>query len=148
VLTRLAWPLAAGAARADLAGTEDRMLEVSDVIAFAAATDLDRSREFYQGTLGLRLVEQNPYACVFDVRGTMLRVTAVAEVATPGYTVLGWRVDDIDEVIAGLSAKGVTFSRYEGMDQAGNGVWTTPAGDRIAWFTDPDGNTLSLTQFT
>lgn len=65
------------------------MLEVSDVIAFAAATDLDLARAFYQDTLGLTLVEQNAYACVFDVRGTMLRVTAVAEVATPGYTVLG-----------------------------------------------------------
>ena len=123
------------------------MLGTSEVIAFAAAADLDRAREFYEGTLGLALVEQNPFACVFDVSGTMLRVTAVGEVATPGYTVLGWRVDDIDEAIAALSAKGVTFTRYAGMEQAGNGVWTTPNGDRIAWFTDPDGNTLSLTQF-
>ncbi len=123
------------------------MLGTSEVIAFAAATNLDRAREFYQGTLGLALVEQNPFACVFDVRGTMLRVTAVGEVATPGYTVLGWRVDDIDEAVAGLSAKGVAFARYAGMEQAGNGVWTTPSGDRIAWFTDPDGNTLSLTEF-
>jgi catechol 2,3-dioxygenase-like lactoylglutathione lyase family enzyme len=123
------------------------MLGNSEVIAFAAAADLDRAREFYQGTLGLTLIEQNPYACVFDARGTMLRVTAVAEVATPGYTVLGWRVDDIDRVIADLTAKGVSFTRYDGVDQAGNSVWATPAGDRIAWFTDPDGNTLSLTQF-
>jgi catechol 2,3-dioxygenase-like lactoylglutathione lyase family enzyme len=122
------------------------MLGTSEVIAFAAAADLDRAREFYQDTLGLTLIEQNPYACVFDAHGTMLRVTAVAEVATPGYTVLGWRVGDIDRVIAGLLGKGVSFTRYQGMDQAGNGVWTTPNGDRIAWFTDPDGNTLSLTQ--
>jgi catechol 2,3-dioxygenase-like lactoylglutathione lyase family enzyme len=123
------------------------MLGTSEVIAFAAAADLDRAREFYQDTLGLTLIEQNPYACVFDAHGTMLRVTAVAEVATPGYTVLGWRVGDIDEVIAGLLGKGVSFTRYQGMDQAGNGIWTTPNGDRIAWFTDPAGNTLSLTQF-
>ena len=123
------------------------MLGTSEVIAFAAATNLDRAREFYQGTLGLALVEQNPFACVFDVRGTMLRVTAVGEVATPGYSVLGWRVDDIDEAVAGLSARGVAFARYPGMEQAGNGVWTTPSDDRIAWFTDPDGNTLSLTEF-
>ena len=123
------------------------MLGTSEVIAFAGAADLDRAREFYQDTLGLTLIEQNPYACVFDAHGTMLRVTAVAEVATPGYTVLGWRVGDIDQVIAGLLGKGVSFTRYQGMNQAGNGVWTTPNGDRIAWFTDPDGNTLSLTQF-
>ena len=123
------------------------MLGASDVIAFAAATDLDRAREFYAGTLGLRLVEQNEYACVFDAHSMMLRVTAVNEVARPRYTVLGWRVGDIGEVCAGLRARGVAFTRYEGMEQDDNGVWTTPGGDRIAWFTDPDGNTLSLTQF-
>ena len=123
------------------------MLDNSEVIAFAAATDLDRAKEFYQGILGLALVDQNPYACVFDVRGTMLRVTAVAEVATPGYTVLGWRVGDIDSAVAELRAKGVSFTRYDGMAQDDNGIWTTPNGDRIAWFTDPDRNTLSLTEF-
>ena len=123
------------------------MLETSEVIAFAAATDLNRAREFYAGTLGLRLVEQNDYACVFDAQGTMLRITAVTEVVRPGYTILGWRVGDIGQMCAGLRAKGIAFNRYKGMDQDDNGVWTTPGGDRIAWFTDPDGNTLSLTQF-
>jgi len=123
------------------------MLTSSDVIAFAAATDLDRARAFYQGVLGLRLMEQNPFACVFDAHGTMLRVTAVPEVAGAGYTVLGWRVGDIAATSAELRAKGVTFTRYEGIEQDDEGVWHTPAGDRIAWFTDPDGNTLSLTQF-
>jgi catechol 2,3-dioxygenase-like lactoylglutathione lyase family enzyme len=123
------------------------MLERCAVIAFAAATDLDRAREFYQGTLGLTLVDQNPFACVFDVGGTMLRVTAVAQVATPGYTILGWRVDDIDGTVAGLRARGVTFTRYEQMGQDDNSIWMAPNGDRIAWFTDPDGSTLSLTEF-
>jgi catechol 2,3-dioxygenase-like lactoylglutathione lyase family enzyme len=123
------------------------MLERCAVIAFAAATDLDRAREFYQGTLGLTLVDQNPFACVFDVGGTMLRVTAVAQVATPGYTILGWRVDDIDGTVAGLRARGVTFTRYEQMGQDDSSIWMAPNGDRIAWFTDPDGNTLSLTEF-
>jgi len=123
------------------------MLGKCEVIAFAATTDLDRAREFYQGTLGLSLIDQNPYACVFDVSGTMLRVTAVAEVATPGYTVLGWRVADMDGAISGLRSKGVSFTSYEGLGQDDRGIWTTPNGDQIAWFTDPDGNTLSLTQF-
>lgn len=123
------------------------MLDRCAVIAFAAATDLDRAREFYQGILGLPMVDQSPYACVFDACGTMLRVTAVAQVATPGYTILGWRVDDIDGTVAGLHAKGVSFTRYEEMGQDDSGIWTTPNGDRIAWFTDPDGNTLSLTEF-
>lgn len=123
------------------------MLDSSDLIAFAASADLDRARAFYEGVLGLRLVEQSRYACVFDAHGTMLRVTGVPDVARPGYTVLGWRVSDIESVSAALRSRGVAFARYDGMEQDENAVWTTPGGDKIAWFTDPDGNTLSLTQF-
>jgi catechol 2,3-dioxygenase-like lactoylglutathione lyase family enzyme len=123
------------------------MLQSSAVIAFAASADLREARVFYEQALGLRLIEQNDFACVFDANGTMLRVTAVAEVARPGYTVLGWRVPDIAATVRGLTARGVEFLRYDGMDQDENGVWTTPGGDKVAWFTDPDGNVLSLTQF-
>ena len=123
------------------------MLGSSEIVAFAAATDLDRARSFYEEKLGLRLVEQNQFACVFDANGTMLRVTAVAEVTRPGYTVLGWRVTDIEPVMAALADAGVEFTRYDGMDQDASGVWTTPGGDKVVWFTDPDGNNLSLTQF-
>jgi catechol 2,3-dioxygenase-like lactoylglutathione lyase family enzyme len=122
------------------------MLESSALIAFAATTDLERARGFYQGTLGLRLVEQNPYACVFDAAGSMLRVTAVAEVARAGYTVLGWRVTDIEDRVRELAERGVETKRYDGMGQDANGIWRAPGGDRIAWFSDPDGNTLSLTE--
>jgi catechol 2,3-dioxygenase-like lactoylglutathione lyase family enzyme len=122
------------------------MLATSDVIAFAATTDLTRARSFYEGTLGLPLVGEDPYAAVFDAHGTMLRVTAVAEVAHPGYTVLGWRVTDIAAIVADLQARGVAFARYDGVEQDAHGVWTSPGGDRIAWFTDPDGNVLSLTE--
>ena len=123
------------------------MLQTGAIIAFAASADLREARVFYEQALGLRVIEQNDFACVFDANGTMLRVTAVAEVARPGYTVLGWRVSDIAATVRGLTARGVAFLRYEGMDQDGNGVWTTPAGDQVAWFADPDGNVLSLTQF-
>ena len=123
------------------------MLQSSAIIAFAASADLRQARAFYEQALGLRLVERNDFACVFDANGTMLRVTAVAEVARPGYTVLGWRVSDIAATVRGLTARGVAFLRYYGMDQDENGVWTTPGGDKVAWFADPDGNVLSLTQF-
>jgi catechol 2,3-dioxygenase-like lactoylglutathione lyase family enzyme len=124
------------------------MLGSSDLVAFAASTDLPRARAFYEGVLGLPAVEQNDFACVFDANGTMLRVTAVREFSPAGYTVLGWRVADIEAVAAGLSARGVAFSRFDGMEQDGHGVWTSPGGDKVAWFTDPDGNILSLTQGT
>jgi catechol 2,3-dioxygenase-like lactoylglutathione lyase family enzyme len=123
------------------------MLGSSEVIAFAGAADLGRAREFYERVLGLRLVEQNDFACVFDANGTMLRVTAVGEAARAPYTVLGWRVRDIAGTVRGLAGRGVSFLRYDGMGQDEDGIWTTPGGDKVAWFADPDGNVLSLTQF-
>ena len=124
------------------------MLTTSDVIAFSPTTDLARARTFYEGVLGLPVVDENAYACVFDAHGTMLRVTAVAQVARPGYTVLGWSVTDIAETVTELEARGVAFAHYDGMEQDAHGVWTTSNGDRIAWFADPDGNVLSLTEFS
>lgn len=123
------------------------MLESSAIIAFAPSTDLARARGFYEHILGLRFVEQSDFACVFDANGTMLRLTAVSEVANPGYTVLGWRVADIEQAVHALTLNGVTFTQYDGMDQDVNGIWTTPGGDKVAWFSDPDGNNVSLTQF-
>ena len=123
------------------------MLTTNDVIAFASTTDLARARTFYEAALGLPVVNENAYACVFNAHGTMLRITAVAEVAHPGYTVLGWRVTGISGTVAQLESRGVVFARYDGMAQDAQGVWTSPNGDRVAWFTDPDGNVLSLTEF-
>ena len=123
------------------------MLQADDVIAFVGSADLRQAQAFYEQVLGLRAIEQNDFACVFDANGTMLRVTAVAEVARSGYTVLGWRVADIAATVRGLTERGVVFLRYDGMGQDENGVWTTPGGDKVAWFADPDGNVLSLTPF-
>lgn len=123
------------------------MLESSDLVAFAATTDLSRALAFYEEALGLPVVEQNDFVCVLDANGTMLRITAVPEVARAGYTVLGWRVTNIAAAIRDLTARGVVFLRYDGMAQDEDGVWTTPGGEKVSWFADPDGNTLSLTQF-
>ena len=124
------------------------MLATSDVIAFAPTTDLARARTFYENTLGLSLVDENQYACVFDAHGTMLRITAVPEPAAAPYTVLGWTVRDIAAAVDELATRGVRFTRYEGVDQDDRGVWTAPGGARIAWFLDPDRNNLSLHEFT
>jgi hypothetical protein len=91
------------------------MLESGHVVAFAAATDLRRAREFYEGILGLRVTEQTGFACVLDANGTMVRVTAVPEVCRAGYTILGWRVPDIATAVRGLADRGVIFLRYDGM---------------------------------
>ena len=118
----------------------------SRIIAFVATVDAERACHFFVEVLGLRLVDKSPYALVFDVQGTMLRVTTVEAVSPAPYTVLGWSVDDIAATVESLTQRSVVFRRYEGMGQDDRGIWTTPSGDRIAWFADPDGNVLSLTQ--
>jgi len=118
----------------------------AQLVAFAGATDLDRAREFYADVLGLPLVSQDGFACVFKAGDTHLRVTKVAEVARAPYTVLGWGVPDIESAIGELSARGVEFQQYEGMNQDELGVWSAPSGTRVAWFRDPDGNTLAIHQ--
>jgi catechol 2,3-dioxygenase-like lactoylglutathione lyase family enzyme len=123
------------------------MLERCALIGFAAVSDLGRARQFYGETLGLPLSDESPFALVADAGGTMLRLTLVEQPAAAPYTVLGWNVPDIALAIDALSARGVRFTRYEGMEQDERGVWTAPGGAKIAWFPDPDGNNLSLTEF-
>ncbi len=122
------------------------MLGGSDVVAFAATRDLDRAGAFYRDVLGLELLEQTPIACVLSAHGTTVRVTLVDDFTPPPYTVLGWLVPDIGATVRGLAARGIAFERFEGMSQDDDGVWNAPGGDRVAWFHDPDGNTLSLTE--
>jgi catechol 2,3-dioxygenase-like lactoylglutathione lyase family enzyme len=133
--------------RVIVAGMFGRMLADAAFIGFIAVRDLATARAFYEGTLGLRVVDQSPFALVLDAGGTMLRVTPVPGLAARPFTIAGWQVPDIDAAVRDLAGRGVEFTRYDGMTQDELGVWTTPAGDRIAWFTDPDGNTLSLTAF-
>jgi len=122
------------------------VLGSSDVVAFVATTNADRAREFYAGVLGLRLLAHEPFALVFDAHGTTLRVQKLPELAPARHTVLGWLVPDVAAAIRQLSAKGVAFERYPGLPQDELGVATFPGGSRVAWFKDPDGNTLSLTE--
>src|ERR1700712_2022814 len=123
------------------------MLNSARLIGFVPTTDLDRARVFYQDVAGLELQDMNSFAAVFRSGTTMLRVTKVEELTPHPFTVLGWMVDDIHKTIGELAAKGVEVKTYEGMGQDADGVWTTPTGELVAWFGDPDGNTLSLTQF-
>jgi catechol 2,3-dioxygenase-like lactoylglutathione lyase family enzyme len=116
------------------------------IIGFVATSDPDRARKFYSDTLGLRLVEEQiPFALVYDAHDTMLRLTIVKKVNPAGYTVLGWKVPSIVVAVKTLSAAGVRFEHYQGMEQDDLGIWTSPGG-KIAWFKDPDGNTLSISQ--
>jgi len=122
------------------------MLEAAPLVAFIPSVDMARSRVFYADVLGLDLVDSNPFADVFNAAGTTLRVTKVDELTPHPFTALGWTVTDIGAEVMELSDRGVSFERFAGMDQDDLGVWQTPGGDRVAWFKDPDGNLLSLTQ--
>ena len=123
------------------------MLGNSPVIAFVATTNPDAARAFYDGVLGLTFVADEPFALVFDANGIMLRVFKVKTHTPAPHTVLGWTVPHIDAMADALAARGVAFERFSGMEQDARGIWTSPSGARVAWFKDPDGNVLSLTQF-
>ena len=122
------------------------MLEFNKIMAFIGTQDRDRARTFYGGTLGLRLLHEDKFALAFDVAGVMLRVTPVEKVTPTKHTVLGWEVADIDKSALALKSAGVDFHRYDGLLQDELGIWTAPGGARIAWFSDPDKNVLSLAQ--
>ena len=122
------------------------MLVHSDLIAFLATTQPERAKAFYSEVLGLPLMEDTPFALVFDGHGTMLRIQKVQTLTPAGHTVLGWRVVDVHEAVEILLKRGVIFNRYPGLPQDEQGIWTTSDGNKIAWFTDPDGNTLSVTE--
>ncbi len=116
-------------------------------MAFAATTNQERAKEFYGGVLGLGLLSQDGFALVFDANGVMLRVSTVREVAQAQYTVLGWEVSDIVAKVKELEQAGVKFERYSFPGQDEMGIWTAPGGAaRVAWFKDPDGNILSVSQ--
>ena len=123
------------------------VLAQAPMVAFVPVTDIATARTFYESTLGLPVVDDSPYALVVEANGTSVRITPVPELRTQPFTILGWEVADIEETVTELAERGVTFNHYDGMDQSAGGIWMSPTGDRVAWFADPDGNTLSLTQF-
>jgi catechol 2,3-dioxygenase-like lactoylglutathione lyase family enzyme len=122
------------------------MLELNKIVAFVATRNVDRAKEFYRDKLGLRFVGDDGFALVFDMAGTMLRIARVKELALAPYTVLGWEVPAIEKAVAELTKKGVAFERFPGLPQDALGIWAAPGGAKVAWFKDPDGNILSLSQ--
>lgn len=122
------------------------VLGASHPVAFVGSADLAVSRAFYEGILGLRLIEASEFANAFEANGAELRVTHVALPVQAPYTVLGWRVEDIVASVHGLREAGVAFRRFDELDQDGDDIWTAPGGSRVAWFADPDRNLLSLQQ--
>jgi catechol 2,3-dioxygenase-like lactoylglutathione lyase family enzyme len=132
---------------ADITAGSESLLGSQKLVAFVATRNPGRAKEFYRDVLGLRLISEDPFALVFDAAGTMLRIATVQELAPAKYTVLGWQVQDIVRTAKDLQKANVNLERYPGMRQDDVGIWNSPSGARVAWFKDPDGNTLSITQF-
>jgi catechol 2,3-dioxygenase-like lactoylglutathione lyase family enzyme len=118
-----------------------------DVIAFVTIVDIERAKSFYRDTLGLTLLsEEPPFALVFDANGIMLRLGMGKELPEVPGTVLGWGVPDITSAVQEMERAGVRFERFPGMKQDELGIWSAPGGAKVAWFKDPDGNILSLSE--
>ena len=122
------------------------MLSKNPLIAFIPSKDTGRSRSFYEDALGLRFVCDDHFAVVMDSNGTTVRIVRVGEFTPAPFTILGWQVNDISAAVAELSGNGVQFNRYPYFEQSPDGVWTAPDGAKVAWFSDPDGNVLSVSQ--
>ena len=125
------------------------MLGSADLIAFVPTRNPAKARKFYEEILGLNFMSEDPFALVFNAHGTTLRIANVSEVKDfrpAPFTIVGWQVTNVSDTAGDLFKKGIRFERFPGMDQDAQGVWTSPSEARVAWFKDPDGNILSITQ--
>jgi catechol 2,3-dioxygenase-like lactoylglutathione lyase family enzyme len=123
------------------------MLNSSKIVAFLLTTDYARARSFYVDTLGLEFVSQDQFALALRANGNMIRVVRSEKLSPAQYTVLGWEVSNIESAARDLINKGISLEKFPWVkDERGLGIWTAPNGDQVAWFKDPDGNILSLSQ--
>ncbi|MGE3693550.1 MAG: VOC family protein [Novosphingobium sp.] len=125
------------------------ILQSASPVSFILTSDRTRAKPFYAGALGLKILSEDPFAVTFALSGgAIMRLTDLPDHQALGHTVLGWSVPDISAAVAALRERGVTFRIYDGFGQDADGIWSPPGGGAmVAWFTDPDGNVLSLTQF-
>ena len=122
------------------------MLAAFDIVGFVPVRDFKKARAFYEGILGLKVTNEDAFAIAIDANGIMLRLTKVGNFTPAQFTILGWQVPAIEQAVAGLRERGVIFMRVPGLVQDDLGIWSAPSGAKVAWFKDPDGNTLSVSQ--
>ena len=122
------------------------MTNLGKPVSFIASSNMTESRRFYEKVLGLRCMSDDPFATVFDLGNSILRIQKVDSVPDLDYTLLGWEVVDIQNSVSELTLKGIRFEKFSQLEQDDSGIWSSPSGALVAWFKDPDGNTLSLTE--
>jgi catechol 2,3-dioxygenase-like lactoylglutathione lyase family enzyme len=122
------------------------MLRSNAMVGFVLTKDSKRARRFYEEVLGFNFVSQDPFALVMATDLNQIRISEVKDTVAPPHTILGWEVRDIEKVAAWLTERGARFERYPWAKQDDLGIWVAPGGDKVAWFKDPDGNVLSVSQ--
>jgi catechol 2,3-dioxygenase-like lactoylglutathione lyase family enzyme len=122
------------------------MLFDKELKAYIPTTKPKEAKAFYKDLLGLMLLSEDENALEFRASGILLRLMIVQELEPQPFAVLGWRVKDISDMTKSLVVKGISFERYEVLKQDDQGIWKSPGGSKVAWFKDPDGNILSLTE--
>jgi catechol 2,3-dioxygenase-like lactoylglutathione lyase family enzyme len=122
------------------------MLGSQAIVAFVPTRDVEKARTFYSDVLGLTFLADDGFALVFDANGIIVRVTRVRELVPSAFTILGWEVRDIHTFVSQLQSKGVLFEYPQFLQLSDDPVWTAPDGSKVAWFKDPDGNMLSISE--
>jgi len=122
------------------------MLSSCNLIGFLLTKDYDKARAFFEAKLGFAFVSVDQFALVMQAGENMIRISKVPDFTPARNTVLGWEVQDIESIVSWLKQRGVTFEKYPFIQDPEAGIWTTPKGDKVAWFKDPDGNVLSVSQ--
>ena len=122
------------------------MLQTDKMVGFLITTDYDKARAFYEGKLGFEFVSLDQFALVMKAGGHMIRIGKIANFTPAQNTVLGWEVDNIEAAVSWLKQRGVAVEQYPFIQDRELGIWTAPSGDKVAWFKDPDGNVLSVSQ--
>lgn len=122
------------------------MLASGRLIGFVPTTDSKRARDFYEGKLGFQFVSDDQFALVMQAGENMIRIAKAKDFTPAQYTAMGWEVTDVEAMVKWLNGRGVKFEKYSFVEDRELGIWTTPNGDKVAWFKDPDGNVLSLSQ--
>jgi len=122
------------------------MLDSGKMVGFVSIQDYDKARAFYEGKLGFDFVSQDQFALVMSVGGHKVRMTKIENFTPLPGTVLGWEVGDVQATATWLKNRGVNLEKYPFAQDPELGIWTAPSGDKVAWFKDPDGNILSVTQ--
>jgi predicted enzyme related to lactoylglutathione lyase len=114
--------------------------------AFVPTIKAAEAKNFYKDILGLELLSEDDYALEFNANGVLLRMIIVPQLTPQPFTVLGWNIENISGMIESLNAKGIICEKYDFLEQDVSGIWTSPNGSKVAWFKDPDGNILSLSE--